>query len=358
MARLAVTQTGLKPGAAELVATELGTNLLRHAMPGGYVLVRRAGDGIELISVDAGPGMPASAVARALSTTVPAPGSAPASPSYRGGWGLDAGPGAGLGTGLGAGLGVVRRQAAEFDLHSDRRGTVVYARLGSPPPTRPGPGGGWRFGGVNIPYGGDGESGDAWAVAPGPAGPTLAALVVDGLGHGPAAALAARTAVKEFERAPLTGLEPFVRHVHELLRATRGGVLGTCLIDPVRGGLSYTAVGNITGRVVTGGSGDGTGRGTYLLDRPGTLGTHLPLPTIRLQHCPWQPGSTLILVSDGIRSGWSPGPEDHPGLLARHPAVVAAVLHREYGRPNDDATVLVVQQPETRPGTSSSGRVL
>ncbi|MEU6534366.1 hypothetical protein [Streptomyces sp. NPDC047000] len=372
-----MTQTGLRPGAAELVATELGTNLLRHAMPGGYVLVRKAGDGIELISVDAGPGMPASAVARALSTTgpAPAPGAAPAS-SYRGVGGIPSRPGTGLGAGpgagLGAGLGVVRRQAAEFDLYSDRHGTVVYARLGSPPPAVPGPGPGgghWRFGGVNIPYGGDGESGDAWAVAPGPAGPTgptLAALVVDGLGHGPAAALAARAAVQEFERGPLTGLEPFVRHAHEVLRATRGGVLGTCLIDPVRGELAYAAVGNITGRVVTGagasvtgGNRNGTGasgtgrissgRGTYLLDRPGTLGTHLPLPTIRLQHCPWRPGSTLILVSDGIRSGWSPSPEDHPGLLARHPAVVAAVLHREYGRPNDDATVLVVHQPEAVP---------
>ncbi|MHB9858405.1 SpoIIE family protein phosphatase [Streptomyces sp. YIM S03343] len=326
-----MTQSGVRPGAAELVATELGTNLLRHAMPGGYVLARKAGDGIELISVDGGPGMPATAVSRALSgqeRVVPAavsvPGVPPAPPPpYRGG-------------GLNAGLGVVRRQAAEFDLYSNRRGTVVYARLGSPPPTgSAGRDGGWRFGGVNIPYGGDGESGDAWAVTP---GRTLSALVVDGLGHGPAAAVAARAAVAEFERTPMTGLEPFVRHAHEVLRATRGGVLGVCLIDPVRGELGYAAVGNVTGRVVTG------GHGTHLLDRPGTLGTHIPLPTIRVQHCPWQPGSTLILVSDGIRSGWTPAPEDHPGLLRHHPAVVAAVLHREYGRPNDDATVLVVQQ--------------
>jgi hypothetical protein len=355
VARLAVTQTGLRPGTAELVATELGTNLLRHAMPGGYVLARKAGDGIELISVDSGPGMPATAVARALSAAVPSVSSGRAAPGPF--FGLPpAPPQPYRGGGMNAGLSVVRRQAAEFDLYSDRHGTVVYARLGSPTPTGfvP-PGGSWRFGGVNIPYGGDGESGDAWAVAP---DRRLAALVVDGLGHGPAAALAARAAVAEFERTPLTGLEGFVRHTHEVLRATRGGVLGVCLIDPAGGELSFAAVGNVTGRVVPGGSrgsgartvtggGGGSGSGTHLLDRPGTLGTHIPLPTIRLQHCPWQPGSTLILVSDGIRSGWSPVPEERPGLLDRHPSVVAAVLHREYGRPNDDATVLVVQQPVT-----------
>jgi hypothetical protein len=344
---MAVTQTGLRPGTAELVATELGTNLLRHAMPGGYVLARKAGDGIELISVDSGPGMPATAVARALSTAAPA---APARSARGPFFGLPpAPPQPYRGGGMNAGLSVVRRQAAEFDLYSDRHGTVVYARLGSTPPTGSAPpGGGWRFGGVDIPYGGDGESGDAWAVAP---DRTLAALVVDGLGHGPAAAVAARAAVAEFERTPVTGLEQFVRHAHEVLRATRGGVLGVCLIDPVGGELSFAAVGNVTGRVVPGGGGGarhGTGgSGTHLLDRPGTLGTHIPLPTIRLQRCPWQPGSTLILVSDGIRSGWSHVPEEHPGLLGRHPSVVAAVLHREYGRPNDDATVLVVQQPVT-----------
>lgn len=308
VARTAAGQHALRPGVAELVATELGTNLLRHAEPGGYVLARRAGEGIELISVDHGPGMTAAVLA---------PPSHMAPPPYRG-------------SGLSAGLNVVRRHATEFDWYSTRRGTVVYARLG---PIAPAPHGSWRFGAVNVPFGGDGESGDAWAVAP---GPQTAALVVDGLGHGPGAAAAARAAITVFrQQVPVTDLDRLVRHAHEALRATRGGVLGTCLIDPDRGELVYAAVGNITGRVLTG------TRSTHLLDRPGTLGTQLPLPTVRLQHCPWEPGSTLVLASDGIRSGWSP--EDHPRLLDRHPAIIAAVLHREYGRSTDDATVLVVR---------------
>nr|WSY51794.1 SpoIIE family protein phosphatase [Streptomyces sp. NBC_00886] len=305
VARVAA-RSGLRAGVPELVATELGTNLLRHAHPGGYVLVRRAGDGIELLSVDQGPGM------TGVATTV-----TPPLPSARGG-------------GLNAGLNVVRRNAAEFDWYSTRRGTVVYVRLGS---ARSAPDDGWRFGGVNVPLGGDGESGDAWAVVP---GRPLAALVVDGLGHGPGAAVASRSAVGAFEQEPVTDLNRFVRQAHEAMRATRGGVLGACLIDAERGELAYAAVGNISGRVFTG------TRSEHLLDHPGTIGTRLALPTVRLQHAPWQSGSVLILVSDGIRSAWNL--EDHPRLLDHHPSVIAAVLQREYARSTDDATVLVVRQ--------------
>ncbi|MGP4047673.1 SpoIIE family protein phosphatase [Streptomyces sp. 2A115] len=313
VARMAVGQHAVRPGVAELVATELGTNLLRHAHPGGYVLARKVGNGIELLSVDHGPGMTVAAFAPSAGAA-----STVALPSSRGG-------------GLRAGLNVVRRNAAEFDWYATRRGTVVYARLGAPAPAGHT---GWRFGGVNVPLGGDGESGDAWAVAE--PGSRTAALVVDGLGHGPGAAAAARAAITTFEGTAVTDLDRLVRHAHEAMRATRGGVLGACLLDPGRGEFAYAAVGNITGRVLTG------GRSIHLLDRPGTLGTQLSLPTVRLQHGPWEPGSTLILVSDGIRSAWSL--EDHPRLPDHHPSIIAAVLHREYGRSTDDATVLVVRQ--------------
>jgi anti-sigma regulatory factor (Ser/Thr protein kinase) len=335
VARMAADRRALRPGVAELVATELGTNLLRHALPGGYVLARQAGDGIELLSVDRGPGMTAAALP---SPAGPAPSSLP--------------PRSG-GDGLSAGMSVIRRSAAEFDWYSTLNGTVVYVRLGGPEAeAHPG----WLVGGANVPLGGEGESGDAWAVTPGerqsptpafastvPSGERphhlrsrpLAALLVDGLGHGPRAATAAQAAVGVFERAPVIELDALVRRAHEAMRSTRGGVLGACLIDPGRGELTYVAVGNITGRVVTG------GRSVHLLARPGALGTQLPTPSIRLQHCPWEQGSTLVLVSDGIRSGWSL--DGHPRLLEQHPAIVAAVLHRDWGRPTDDATVLVVR---------------
>jgi hypothetical protein len=49
--------------------------------------------------------------------------------------------------------------------------------------------------------------------------------------------------------------------------------------------------------------------------------------------------------SDGLQSRWRMA--DYPGLLHRHPAVIAAVLHRDFNRNRDDATVMVVALERT-----------
>ena len=46
--------------------------------------------------------------------------------------------------------------------------------------------------------------------------------------------------------------------------------------------------------------------------------------------------------SDGLSSKWNLS--GHPGLLGRHPMLIAAVLHRDFSRNTDDATVVVVRQ--------------
>jgi hypothetical protein len=44
--------------------------------------------------------------------------------------------------------------------------------------------------------------------------------------------------------------------------------------------------------------------------------------------------------SDGIASRWRI--DAYPGLIAAHPALVAGVIYRDFGRTRDDATVLVL----------------
>ncbi|MGC1331458.1 MAG: ATP-binding protein, partial [Pseudomonas sp.] len=51
-------------------------------------------------------------------------------------------------------------------------------------------------------------------------------------------------------------------------------------------------------------------------------------------------GNCLILYSDGLQSRWNL--HDYPGLIFRHPAVIASVLHRDFCRGRDDVTVLVI----------------
>ena len=50
--------------------------------------------------------------------------------------------------------------------------------------------------------------------------------------------------------------------------------------------------------------------------------------------------------SDGLQSRWNL--RDYPGLALRHPAVVAALLHRDFTRGRDDVTVLAIRL-EDRP---------
>lgn len=315
VARLTGAQAGLRDGEAELVATELGTNLLRHANPGGYVLYRLTGDGIEFLSVDTGPGMampPTSGVRDPV-----APGTGAQDPVVFGKGGLS------------AGLAGIRRMAREFDYYSNPAGTVLLARLGGA-----GSDGNprWRYGAVNVPLGDAGLSGDAWAVTD---DARLAALLVDGLGHGDAAAAAAQAAVTTFNQRPLTDPEEFLRQAHDAMRGTRGAVAAVCLIDQQDDRLTNAGVGNIAEQVVNG------HHRQHLVSHPGTLGTYFPAPRVRVQHYRWPPGATLVMTSDGIRSGWNLSA--YPGLLLHDPAVIAAVLHRDFARGTDDACVLVVR---------------
>jgi anti-sigma regulatory factor (Ser/Thr protein kinase) len=299
-AAMAAGLDGIQPGHAELVATELATNLIRHATSGGYVLLRRAGNGIEQIAVDGGPGM------------------------------LPAGPGAGgpAAGSLGVGLAGVERLSRTFDCSSGPRGTVVLARVGTPEPLCSD---GFRWGGVNVPLAGAGESGDSWAVA---AGRGLAAMVVDGLGHGPDAAVAAKAAISAFRTRPLDDPPASVLRAHEAMRGTRGGVLAVCVIDPGGDRVDFAGVGNVSGCVLL-----PPGR-EMLVGRDGTVGTHVHAPRARAAAYRWGPGAVLILATDGLRSRWDP--LAYPGLLGHDPAVIAATLYRDHARGTDDAAVLVV----------------
>jgi anti-sigma regulatory factor (Ser/Thr protein kinase) len=313
----AVGLPGLAEGEAELVATELATNILRHA-GGGYVLTRAGVGGVEMIAVDRGPGLPM-AVREVLAAPRIAPSATVAGRA-----------------GLGVGLASVRRRAKVFDYHSDDRGTVILVRLGMM-----GAKGAWVWGGVNVPLGGEGPSGDAFAIA---ADGRLCAVLVDGIGHGPDAAVAAHAAIVALENTsrwaddgtgPEEWLTGFITGAHHGLRGTRGAVLGACVVDPDAGRAVFCGIGNITGRVHT------TAASPHLVSHPGTLGAEQSPPRIRPVSYPWNAATTLIMASDGIDTRWEPA--DHPGLTRRHPTVIAAVLHRDHARGRDDAAMLVVR---------------
>ena len=310
-------------GKVAIIATELANNLVRHAGPAGHgeialrLLAHAEGNGVEVLAIDKGPGM--ADVGRCLQDGYSTGGTA------------------------GQGLGAVRRLASEFDVTSAAgTGTVVVARLldgaptaaltaaAAPPPSIPG--NGLRWGVINKPVKGETECGDTWRVVRRHDGVT-AILVADGLGHGPAAAEAANAAALVFDADPFVDLKRLFEKAHVHLRGTRGAAVAAAHIDPVRRTLRYAGIGNIAGTLVDGGARRG------LSSHNGTVGAQMH--KVHEFEYPWPGrGGVTVMHSDGLGTRWDPAA--YPGLMQRHPAVVAGVLYRDFTRGRDDVTVVVI----------------
>jgi hypothetical protein len=82
---------------------------------------------------------------------------------------------------------------------------------------------------------------------------------------------------------------------------------------------------------------DGTRKN--MLSVPGIAGHQAR--TIRQYEYDVAPGTSIVLHSDGISARWEAAAL--PGLTARDPLVVAAVVLAEAGTRRDDAGILVLQ---------------
>jgi phosphoserine phosphatase RsbX len=178
-----------------------------------------------------------------------------------------------------------------------------------------------------------GRSGDEAVVVLHPGGALAAA--VDGLGHGPEAAEAARATVEVLRRRPEADVVALARACHEAARPTRGAALSLAAFDPARGAMTWLGVGNVEGRLVRGGDPGGLDA-LSLAVLPGLAGHELP--TLLPVTVPVRRGDTLILATDGI------DPHFADGLTATGScADIAARILERHGRPTDDALVLVVR---------------
>lgn len=296
-----------RAGKVAIVASELATNLVKHTDAGGELLLttieRDDARGIEIVAVDAGPGIAnlADALRDGYSTA---------------------------GT-YGTGLGAVSR-LAELDVHSTvGEGTVVLARLWRDvsPPANP-----LRLAGVCVPWADAEECGDAWAATQ--RGQRLQIVLADGLGHGEYAAAASDEAVRVFREHPERAPTEHIAAMHAALRATRGAAVAVLDADIANGVIRYAGVGNIAGTIVNGGENRG------FVSSNGTVG-HV-MRSLREMTYELPPGGTLVLTSDGLRSRWRL--DRYPGIARRDPAVAAALLRRDFDRTRDDVTVLVLRR--------------
>lgn len=301
-------------GRSAIVATEMATNLLRHAGAGELFLRRMEslyGPAVEMLSVDRGPGIEnvESSIRDGVSTT---------------------------GT-SGSGLGAMRRLSTEFDIASTPgAGTVVVTRVTgdgpgslSPPETGPRV----AVGGLTSPIEGELVSGDGWAHDT--RGLRTIIMVSDGLGHGPAAAEASRAALSAFHAHSDQSPQAIVEDAHSRLRPTRGAAVSVAEVDLGTRTLRFCGVGNVAGRIEQLGA-----EARHAVSHNGTLGHEAH----RFQEFsyPLPPHFVLVLHSDGITSRWRLA--SYAGLVRSDASIIAGAIYRDHARGRDDATVVVMKE--------------
>jgi hypothetical protein len=185
--------------------------------------------------------------------------------------------------------------------------------------------------GVEVPMPGEQACGDGWAAYEDPEGRTV--FMVDGLGHGTEAAVAAHAAIAQFERSRREAPADIVQAVHLALRHTRGGAVAVARIDYASDTVVFAGLGNIAGTLIA-----PTGQAKRMVSHNGTAGHNAR--KIQAFEYP-SPQGLLIMHSDGIASTWTL--DAYPGLWRAHPMLVAGVLYRDGSRGRDDATVVVAR---------------
>ena len=189
----------------------------------------------------------------------------------------------------------------------------------------------WAVRGRPIP--GESESGDLHVVVDYGDGVLLG--VIDGLGHGREAAVAARVAAQAITREAARPLLDIVKACHEALRGTRGAVLSLASIDASHDQLCWTGVGNVEA-VLTRGDPAHQPRHERILLRSGVVGYQLP--PLRATNLSIHRDDMLLLASDGIRHGFSEEPSTQLSC-----ADYAGYLLRAYSKQTDDMMVLVAR---------------
>ena len=299
-------------GKVGIVVTEVANNLVRHAVDGKLLLqplTRNNIEGIEILALDKGPGM--SNISQCL----------------RDGFSTAGTPG--------TGLGAISRLSAFCDIYSVANvGTACLAQLWASPLPTSQPDSNLESGVVCLPKTGEEISGDAWAIDQ-DSGRSLV-LVADGLGHGPQAALASREAVRIFRANLGRSPKEIVEAAHAALRSTRGAALAIAEVDVERLTVRFAGVGNISGAILS------PLKSNSMVSYNGTVGHEVR--KIQEFVYQWPKGGLLVMHSDGLGTQWRL--DRYPGLVAKHPSLIAGVLYRDFNRGRDDVTVLVAREGE------------
>ncbi len=316
-ARLRVRETGRELNLGKdvvetvaLIASELTHNQLAHARQGyfGVSAIERQGiKGLEVIAADIGPGIE----------------------NPRGAIQEDAARTSGS---LGAGLGSVCRMADEVEFDNRMlEGACIVARKFEVPAASC-----CETAIMGRPYPGEVISGDDGVFFQSDA--MFVAAVSDGLGHGPEAREASNRAIESLIQRRETDLGETVSGLNADLAGTRGCAMSIIRFDKRSRIMESVSLGDVHSHLY------------HLRDAHFFTSTPVVLATgqfqkqrIRVETVPVEPGSVLIIFTDGLKSRTNlKGRLD----ILRQPAIsIAQHLLENDSRPDDDALVLVARVP-------------
>jgi negative regulator of sigma-B (phosphoserine phosphatase) len=160
--------------------------------------------------------------------------------------------------------------------------------------------------------------------------------VLDGLGHGPAAANAAIAAAEALKNARGERVEVLVQLCHRVLGGTRGAAMTLAHIDFEAGQVNWTGVGNVSANLVAKGASGIQVRSSARL-AAGIVGYRIP-EISPAQVVSIRTGDLLIIASDGIA-------EDHLDHIdfAASATVIAEQILGKHAKESDDAMVLAAR---------------
>jgi negative regulator of sigma-B (phosphoserine phosphatase) len=184
---------------------------------------------------------------------------------------------------------------------------------------------------------GEERSGDLAVLVAYPGGGLVA--VIDGLGHGDAAADAAEAAAVILREHAGDAPQQLFERCHRALRRTRGVVMTVAWFDLDARQLRWVGVGNVEARLLRAGARtDGLPPSAPSpLVLGGVVGYQLP-KAIRAGRVALEPGDAVVFATDGVTADYSAVLD--PGLDVQ--AQADRVLH-SHGKGSDDALAVVVR---------------
>lgn len=291
-------------GRVALAATELATNVIKHGGGGRMylsVVCGRGGEGVELCTLDAGPGF-------SLAQSLP--------------------DGYSTGGTQGLGLGAIQRQASVLDAWSDTKGSVVVARVYASRAAR----------NVDVAYGAlrlamrhEVACGDAWHLRTDE--DSVGITLIDGLGHGLQASDAAQAGVAAAGQRGNAPAADVITAMHAAMSGSRGGAAAVARVRLPSGEVDFAGIGNISATLCEATATRG------MASHPGIVGVQFR--KVQPFHFHAVAGTLLLMHSDGLQARWSL--RDYPGLFHRHPAVIVAVLQRDFDRGRDDTGIIALR---------------